>query len=112
MTKPQVIELDPRAVDGLGFGELLEACDLAGVDMTRFREVGGNDRLRLMLAVAFILQRRKDPNLTWRAVQSWSIEVAERAPANPPRPRQRGATNGHSPGPRSRSADPSPRSAR
>ena len=95
--------IDPARIDELGFGELLEAADLAGLDMSQLGKVTGNARLRLMLAIAFILRRRDDPNLSWKEAQRWQLEVATSTPQDPPRPPRSGATNGQRRGPRSRS---------
>ena len=106
---PKVLTVDPGAIDELGFGELLEAADLAGVDMAELGTVTGNGRLRVMLAIAFVIARRADPNLSWQAAQRWKLEVVTGKAPDPTSPRQRGATNGQRPGPRSRSGSPSPR---
>lgn len=73
-------------IDDLGFGELLDACDAAGVDVRHVKAASGNKLLRLMVAIAWVKLRRDDPKLTIEDVGRLKLEVGEQRRPNPLRP--------------------------
>lgn len=86
------ITLDPSVIDDLGFGELVDACDAAGVEVHQVSSLKGNPQMRLFLAIAWVIARRDDPHLTWSAMQRVRLEVGEGPAAHPTRPRKRTAS--------------------
>lgn len=83
MAEKRLLHYDPDMVDELGYGEFIEAADLAGLDVINASKAKGNDLLRFMLAVAFVTERQTKP-ITWGEAQKCKLEVGERTTANPP----------------------------
>lgn len=84
-SEPRVVKVDPSNIKSLGYGELLDAGDLAGVDVTAISQLSGNTKLRFFLAVAYVTVRRNEPGVTWAEAQRWKVEV-EREPKSDPTP--------------------------
>jgi hypothetical protein len=83
--------LDPGAIDDLGFGETIEACDLAGIDVANMAQASGNAKMKLYLAIAYVVAKRDEPTLAWSEMQRAKLEVGEAPAANPPVPLRRTA---------------------
>lgn len=73
-----VLPLEAVNIENLGVGELLSAAevlntDLEGVaDLMRSRGVA---RAKFLVALAWVIARRTEPEVTWDEAQRWRIEV-------------------------------------
>lgn len=87
-TPARRIRMPLDAVGALGIGELLEVARLTGHPYDRLgdalRESGGTAAL-VAVAIAYVLTRRLEPDVTWADAQSWRIEIV---PADPTLPRR------------------------
>jgi hypothetical protein len=90
----------------LGLGEIVDLSTAAGIDPgTLGQELRSKDtarKIRVAVALAWILARRSEPDLTIEDVRTWSLEVRGSAAKNPtvrpPRNRaERRSTSSRSP---------------
>ena len=75
--------LSADAASELGMGELVDACDAIGIEVGQVSKLVGNARLRFLVAVAWVILRRDDPELTFLQASRVKLEVAKPAPAHP-----------------------------
>ncbi len=68
----------------MGYGELLEAADLAGVEITSIGSLAVNAKIRFYLAVAFITVRQTEPDTTWQDAQKWRLDIVPQDGADKP----------------------------
>lgn len=85
-TPARRIRLPGDAIGTLGIGELLEVARLAGVPYDRLggmlRE-RGPEAVMVAVALAYVLARRLEPDVTWEDAQRWRIEVVPADPTTP-----------------------------
>ena len=75
---PRRIRLPADAITTLGIGELLEVARQVGRPYTELGDTlrgGGNDAILTAVAIAYVLARRLEPDVTWEAAQTWRIEL-------------------------------------
>lgn len=75
---PRRIRLPADAITTLGIGELLEVARLVGKPYTELGDAlrgGGNAAILTAVALAYVLARRLEPDVTWEAAQTWRIEL-------------------------------------
>lgn len=84
------------ALGRFGIGELLELTRVAGVAPDKLGEAlrkgDGATKGRVIVGLAWLIARRREPELTYEDVATWAIEVRSDKPDPTPRPpRKRGA---------------------
>lgn len=89
MAPPRRIRLPGDTIATLGIGELLEVARLVG---RPYNELGGvlrgadaSEAALVALALAFVLTKRLEPDVTWADAQRWRIEIPPSA-ADPSSP--------------------------
>jgi hypothetical protein len=77
--------LPPEAIRSLGIGELARVAELAGVASI----AALNDRMRgpgremVLVAMAYMLALRLEPDATWEDAQRWRVEAGTATPDPP-----------------------------
>jgi len=76
---PRTVTLPARVMERLGFGEVLEVADLAGVPFDRLDaalKARSTESARIVIALAYVLVRRREPDASWQDAQGWQIAIA------------------------------------
>ena len=85
-----ILPLAAVNIENLGVGELLSAAEVLNTDLDGLEALmrsRGIARARFLVALAWVIVRRDEPDTTWADAQQWRIEVevgAENPTQGPP----------------------------
>lgn len=81
-----ILPLEALNIEHLGVGELLTAAEVLNTDLegvAALMRSRGVARARFLVALAWVIARRAEPELTWDEAQRWRIEVEVEARPDP-----------------------------
>ena len=79
---PRVFVIGSEDYRRLSFRDMIEASEVSGVDAVDIANLTGVPRIRALAALAWVITRRAEPDLTYDAVLDGRVEQPE-APASP-----------------------------
>jgi len=65
----------------LSFRDMIEASEASGVDAVDIANLSGIARIRALAALAWVITRRSEPDLTYEQVLDGRVEQPEASPA-------------------------------